>query len=94
MNNTLQDLYRQMQAEEERLRTVRRRARWLEARLIESKTAEEFDTINAELLTAEREIEQRTYIAMIARLNYNAAEISARAAALPPIERAFIAGAL
>ena len=76
--NDLQELKRAYLEAEERQRDAYRRAVWMENHLYDAPTGDAFDTRLASLKEQEKLLEQLGAAAMIARLNYTAAELAAR----------------
>ena len=76
--NDLQELKRAYLEAEERQRDAYRRAVWMEKHLYDAPTGDAFDTRLASLKEQEKLLEQLGAAAMIARLNYTAAELAAR----------------
>ena len=77
-NRTLQELKRAYIEAEERHRDAYRRAIWLEKRLYEASTEEEFSSRQEELKTCEKMLQELAIIVSHARRIYVAAELATR----------------
>lgn len=76
MNQTIQEMRQAYIDAETRQRAAYRRAVWLEQRLYEARTEEEYSAISAELEQWEKKLQELSAIAMTARYAYTAASFA------------------
>ena len=73
MNNSIQELKKAFVEAEERHRAAYRRAVWLERRLYDAPTEEDYQRISAELENQEKQLQELGLVVINARLAYTGA---------------------